>query len=114
MSLQLRKEVLNLYKRILRLSLTWEAKEPSKTKEERIYILTEARSLFRKNKDVSDERKIRELLAGAEARVEMGIHYKLPYPRPVNLPPNVLAKQKGKVNIRRLEKSRPVYLKSVE
>ncbi|KAL7642008.1 UNVERIFIED_CONTAM: hypothetical protein RMT77_007882 [Armadillidium vulgare] len=114
MSVQIRREVLSLYKRILRLSLTWEAKEPSKTKEERIYIRTEARTLFRKNKDVSDEREIRDMLTGAEARVEMGIHYRLPYPRPVNLPPNVLAKQKGIVNIRRLEKSRPVYLKSVE
>ncbi|KAB7495006.1 LYR motif-containing protein 1 [Armadillidium nasatum] len=89
MSLQIRREVLSLYKRILRLSLTWEAKEPSKTKEERIYIRTEARTLFRKNKDVSDEREIREMLTGTEARVEMGIHYRLPYPRPVNLPPNI-------------------------
>lgn len=45
--------VLQLYKRIIKLSYTWQATDhPSKTQEERIYIRNQARELFRKNKHV--------------------------------------------------------------
>ena len=45
--------VLQLYKRIIKLSYTWQAIEhPSKTHEEQSYIRNEARELFRKNKYV--------------------------------------------------------------
>ncbi len=45
--------VLQLYKRIIKLSHTWEASDhPSKTREEQLYIRNEARELFRKNQYV--------------------------------------------------------------
>jgi hypothetical protein len=45
--------VLQLYKRIIKLSHTWEASDhPSKTREEQLYIRNEARELFRKNQHV--------------------------------------------------------------
>jgi hypothetical protein len=45
--------VLQLYKRIIKLSYTWQAIDhPSKTHEERLYIRNEARELFRKNQHV--------------------------------------------------------------
>ncbi len=46
--------VLQLYKRIIKLSQSWEAaNHPSNTREEQLYIRNEARELFRKNKHVS-------------------------------------------------------------
>ena len=49
----IRSRVLQLYKRIIKLSRTWEATDhPLKTHEEQLYIRNEARELFRKNKHV--------------------------------------------------------------
>lgn len=48
----LRSQVLNMYRKTLRLSKTWEAKDPHNTGEERKYILNEAKTLFRRNKNV--------------------------------------------------------------
>lgn len=50
----LRKEVLQLYRRLIRLSYKWESAlgNPGSTEEEKKYIKTETRRLFRKNKDV--------------------------------------------------------------
>jgi hypothetical protein len=51
MSLQ-RKQVLQLYKDILKIAKKWTSLEPNKTNQERMYIQNEAKILFRKNKDV--------------------------------------------------------------
>jgi hypothetical protein len=51
MSLQ-RKQVLQLYKDILKIAKKWTSLESSKTNQERMYIRNEAKILFRKNKDV--------------------------------------------------------------
>jgi hypothetical protein len=49
----IRLRVLQLYKRIIKLSRTWQASDhPGKTPEEQIYIRNEARELFRKNQHV--------------------------------------------------------------
>lgn len=70
----LRPQVLSVYKRILRLGRTWEAKsgDSEVTKIEREYIKKEAGILFRKNKHLTDEQEIRDCIREAEARVEMG------------------------------------------
>ena len=47
------REVLSLYRRILRLSRTWVALDPSQTQVERDYIRDEARHLFKDNKQVT-------------------------------------------------------------
>jgi hypothetical protein len=45
--------VLQLYKRIIKLSYTWKSvNHPLKTHEEQLYIRNEARELFRKNQHV--------------------------------------------------------------
>lgn len=49
----IRSRVLGLYKRIMKLSRTWQAIDhPARTEEERLYIRNEARELFRKNQHV--------------------------------------------------------------
>ena len=48
-----RTRVLQLYKRIIKLSQTWQAIDhPAKTSDERLYIRNEARELFRQNRHV--------------------------------------------------------------
>lgn len=50
-----RQEVLGLYRRIFRLARTWQAAsgQVEDTIKEKQYIVNEARTLFRKNKNVS-------------------------------------------------------------
>ena len=50
-----RREVLELYRRIFRVARQWRAAIPADTEAERQYIKDEARQLFRKNKNVSEE-----------------------------------------------------------
>lgn len=114
--MSLRKEVLNLYKHILRFSYKWESSHsPGDTEDERKYIREEARRLFRKNKDVKEEDDIRDHIKEAETRIVLAMHYKNPYPRPVHLPQNVLhspASRRLKVQTLKLEQSKPLYIKS--
>ena len=66
-------QVINLYRRILRLSRSWNASNPSNTQEERNYIRNEARYWFHKNSSVSNPQSIKDHIKEGEARVEMGI-----------------------------------------
>ena len=50
-----RKEVLQLYKKALKLARTWRASDPMQTTQEKEYIVEEARRLFRKNINVGDQ-----------------------------------------------------------
>lgn len=75
----LRREVLDLYKRILRVGRTWNAANPENTKEERSYILNEARYWFSRNKDATDLQAIKDHLQEGEARLEMGKLFYLKY-----------------------------------
>lgn len=117
--MSLHREVLKLYRQILRLSRKWESAlgNPGATEAERQYIADEARKLFRKNKHKKDEEEIREHITEAEARIEIALHYKNPYPRPVHLPQHVLhskVSKRLKGQKRKLEQSQPVYIKSYE
>lgn len=83
--------------------------------EEGAYIRNEARTLFRKNKDIREEKEIRQCLNEAHARLEMALHYNNPYPRPVNLPPNyVRSSSHQKAQTRRTKQSKPVYIRSLD
>ncbi|CAF1189232.1 unnamed protein product [Rotaria sp. Silwood1] len=111
--------VLQLYKRIIKLSQSWQAKDhPSKTREEQIYIRNEARELFRKNKHVNDPNEIEEHIREGEARIELACHYKNPYPRLVNLPTYSLPPSHNRIRFKSEyeteDMSRPIYLKSYE
>ena len=71
-SLGLRREVLALYKRIMRVSQTWESTNPSSTVQDRTEIQKEARYWFRHNNQVSDIQAIKDHIREGEARLEMG------------------------------------------
>ncbi len=51
--LSLRLEVLRTYRQILKLARSWKAVNEEETIAERLYMQEEARTLFRKNKNVS-------------------------------------------------------------
>lgn len=74
-----RAEVLTLYRRILRLAQSWEARIPTAQVIEREYIQKEAKTRFRENKTVSDPKLINELFHEAEARIEIGKSYSVHY-----------------------------------
>ena len=118
MSVTLRSQVLRLYSRIFRVARHWEAQDPNETKVERNYIVDEARTLFRENKDLHVEDEIRMRVMEAEARLAMAEHYRNPYPRPVNLPKTSYSKPEGKKVGKAIQKmnalSRPVYIRSTD
>jgi len=113
-----RNQVLRIYKQILRLGKTWTAStgQKSDTLAEQKYIKLEAQSLFRKNQKISDPKVIQDCIHEAQARMELAVHYKTPYPRPVNVPPQSMAmkkgKQQGSTQERLKKQSIPVYIKS--
>ncbi|XP_048187868.1 LYR motif-containing protein 1 isoform X3 [Perognathus longimembris pacificus] len=112
-----RQEVLGLYRKIFRLARKWQAAsgQMEDTIKEKQYILSEARTLFQKNKNLTDINLIKQCMDECTARIEIGLHYHIPYPRPIHLPPMSLTPLQGR-GFRTQEKlrkfSKPVYLKS--
>ncbi|XP_042197071.1 LYR motif-containing protein 1 [Callorhinchus milii] len=112
-------EALSLYSKIFRIARTWQSLSglTDETMKEKQYIITEARALFRKNKDLTDLEEIKQCIKECHARIEMGLHYRIPYPRPMHLPPMGLGgKKERKLRTQeRLRKiAKPVYLQSQE
>ncbi|XP_078451184.1 LYR motif-containing protein 1 [Lampetra fluviatilis] len=113
-----RVEVLGLYRRVFRLARGWRsqgAAEPSAALAEAEYIRAEARALFRKNKDLVEPEKIKFCIEECKTRIELALHYKIPYPRPMNLPPMGLAGKQGrqlKTQERLRKQAKPIYLQS--
>ncbi|XP_067912382.1 LYR motif containing protein 1 isoform X1 [Heterodontus francisci] len=110
-------DVLGLYRRIFRIARTWQSLSglTDDTLKEKEYIITEARSLFRKNKNLTDVETIKICIQECHARIEMGLHYRIPYPRPIHLPPMGLADKKGRkfrMQERLRKIAKPVYLQS--
>ena len=68
----LRRETLNLYKKILRIGRSWNATNSNNTQDERNYILKETRHWFLVNKNVTNTQAIKDHLQEGEARLEMG------------------------------------------
>ncbi|XP_060601934.1 LYR motif-containing protein 1-like [Ruditapes philippinarum] len=115
--MSLRNEVLSLYRKLIRLSYKWESSlgNPGSDGKERIYIRDEARRLFKRNKSITDVEEIKQHLKEGQTRLELALHYKTPYPRPVHLPQHVLHSPKDKrlkAQKRKLEQSKPIYIKS--
>eukprot|EP00793_Prasinoderma_coloniale_P001955 PRCOL_00002463-RA len=71
-----RAKALSLYRAILRTARTWEGGA-----EEQAYIREEAGALFRKNRGATDPETIDAKLFEASSRLELGVHYQIPYPR---------------------------------
>ncbi|KAK7113708.1 LYR motif-containing protein 1-like [Littorina saxatilis] len=114
-----RGKVLSLYCNIFRMARNWRSPtgQPKETEEEKKYIIAEARKLFRKNKNVTEEQEIREHVRECETRIELALHYGTPYPRQVNIPQSTLpptSTRLKKAQKRSIEQSKPVYLKSYD
>ncbi|EMP31517.1 LYR motif-containing protein 1 [Chelonia mydas] len=79
-----RQEVLGLYRRIFRIAKKWQSAsgQMEDTIKEKQYIINEAKTLFQKNKDLTDPELIKQCIEECKARVEIGLHYHIPYPRP--------------------------------
>uniref|UniRef100_A0A8D0GKH9 LYR motif containing 1 n=1 Tax=Sphenodon punctatus TaxID=8508 RepID=A0A8D0GKH9_SPHPU len=114
-----RQEVLGLYHKIFRIAKKWQSAsgQLEETIKEKQYIICEAKTLFQKNKNLTDPELIKQCIEECKARVEIGLHYRIPYPRPIHLPPMGLAHPQGRAfrNQEKLRKlSKPVYLKSYD
>jgi len=116
--LPVRSQVLRLYARIFRVARSWEAQDHNETKVEQNYIIEEAKTLFRQNRNIKSEDEVKLRIVEAEARLTMAEHYKNPYPRPVNLPKTSYSKREGKRVGKAIQKmnemSRPVYIRSTD
>ncbi|XP_007650648.1 LYR motif-containing protein 1 isoform X5 [Cricetulus griseus] len=112
-----RQEVLSLYRSIFKLARKWQAAsgQMEDTIKEKQYIINEARTLFQKNKNLTDSDLIKQCIDECTARIEIGLHYQIPYPRPIHLPPMGLTPLRGR-RLQTQEKmrklSKPVYLQS--
>uniref|UniRef100_A0A669CQ74 LYR motif containing 1 n=1 Tax=Oreochromis niloticus TaxID=8128 RepID=A0A669CQ74_ORENI len=86
MTASTRTTVLSLYMRVFRIARTWQAQSGvlSDTETERKYILQEARTLFRQNQKLTEQESIKKCIEECEARIEIGLHYRNPYPRAVS------------------------------
>ncbi|MEE6497716.1 hypothetical protein FKM82_002818 [Ascaphus truei] len=114
-----RQEVLSLYRKIFRIARKWQSASgrAEEATLEKQYIVEEARTLFQKNKNVTDLQTIAQCIEECRARIGIALHYGIPYPRPIHLPPMGLATSHSKT-MRTQEKLRkqakPVYLKSYD
>eukprot|EP00471_Norrisiella_sphaerica_P011312 CAMPEP_0184496450 /NCGR_PEP_ID=MMETSP0113_2-20130426/33970_1 /TAXON_ID=91329 /ORGANISM="Norrisiella sphaerica, Strain BC52" /LENGTH=112 /DNA_ID=CAMNT_0026883071 /DNA_START=76 /DNA_END=414 /DNA_ORIENTATION=+ len=100
-----RSKVLALYKDIMRRARIWEGKGNTAESE---YIVSEARKLFRKNKDIEDNSLIAEKIEEGESRVELAEHYGNPYPRMYYAQPGVIYKSGNRAR----KKINPNYMHS--
>ncbi|OQV12115.1 putative LYR motif-containing protein 1 [Hypsibius exemplaris] len=96
MSSAARLRTLALYRKIIRTARKWTAVLPENTLAERKYILEEAGRLFRQNAKVAEPGEIEQCILEGEARLEMAMHYKNPYPRMSNMPPQSMTLGKGR------------------
>uniref|UniRef100_A0A224YVC3 Protein containing Complex1 LYR domain n=1 Tax=Rhipicephalus zambeziensis TaxID=60191 RepID=A0A224YVC3_9ACAR len=113
----LRRDVLRLYKQLLRTGRTWAAENPEKTLEEQFYIISETKDIFKKNKNIQDPQAIKECLREGQSRLDLALHYHNPYPRPVNLGPSALSPSHAKhlkVQQKLWKASRPIYIRSID
>ncbi|CAN2391635.1 Belongs to the complex I LYR family [Pristimantis euphronides] len=77
-----RSQVLVLYRKIFRIARKWTSSSglEEETVKERQYIVEEARKLFHKNKRVTHMETVHQCIEECQARIEIGLHYRIPYP----------------------------------
>lgn len=76
----MRSEVLKWYHKIVKSAFT----VPWVSDDDAMYVVSEARRLFRQNQKINDLSTIRRKLDEAEMRYEIALHYRIPYPRPMH------------------------------
>ncbi|XP_036151429.1 LYR motif-containing protein 1-like [Myotis myotis] len=115
MSTATTQEVPGRHRRIFRLAIQRQGGWKTPGEKSRTSVRLEARTLFRKNKNLTDTDQVKQCLDDCTARIEIGRHHQIPYPRPVHLPPMGLTSRRGR-GLGSQEKprklSKPVYLKS--
>lgn len=73
-----RRLVLSWYHKICRSAFTF----PWNSDDDALYVISEARRLFRQNMWITDINVIQRKIDEAEMRYGIAVHYKIPYPRP--------------------------------
>mmetsp|Transcript_32245 Transcript_32245/g.90314 ORF Transcript_32245/g.90314 Transcript_32245/m.90314 type:complete len:113 (+) Transcript_32245:116-454(+) len=63
---------LGLYKRLMRLSQTWDGNQ-----KDRMYIAKTAREEFKKHRGLDDRMEIEELITKAYQRIDTQLHYRI-------------------------------------
>ncbi|KAF6259999.1 complex 1 protein-domain-containing protein [Scenedesmus sp. NREL 46B-D3] len=76
-----RSRVLSLYRTILRTGRSWQGPQ-----EEREYIRQEARAVFRQHKHLASPAEIEAKLVEGRDRLDIAVHYRIPYPRMQHAP----------------------------
>jgi len=93
-----RLEVIRLYRKIIRGGNHWKdvnSTTGNQITNEKQYILEEARTLFRKNKDLKDPEMINAKIFEGNSRYELAKHYNIPFPRLYNVPPKTFEENVG-------------------
>ncbi|KAM7533257.1 hypothetical protein Aperf_G00000123580 [Anoplocephala perfoliata] len=113
-SVQQRARVLNLYKRLMRLSKTCTSAsdDAHQVTVESEYIRQETRSLFRRNANIADPKEIEAHIHEGESRLELALHCNNPYPRLSNLPQSAIVNRSMKRGQRAFDDCVPAYLRS--
>ncbi|XP_077305114.1 LYR motif-containing protein 1 [Lithobates pipiens] len=119
MTANTRQQVLGLYRKIFRIARKWKSASALEedTSKEKQYIAEEARHLFHKNKHVTHKETIEQCIEECNARIEIGLHYGIPYPRPTHLPPMGLSMSHSKKMNKQdklRKQAKPLYLKSYD
>lgn len=73
---------------------------------ERKYIAEESKRLLRMNQNIQSPSTIAEKVEEFNTRIETAVHYKIPYPRPINVIPGATGRNPSVVT--------PVYLHSYQ
>lgn len=81
------RDVLGLYHSTFRLLRKW----PVVSGQTEHTILNEARMLFGKTRNLTDTDLIKHCVDECTARIEIGLHYQIPYPRTIHPPPRNLS-----------------------
>ena len=69
----------------------------------------------RKNMFITDSAEIAACLQEGNSRLEMALHYKIPYPRPVNVPPNFVPTMKAaEKQKQKTHEAKPIYVHSLD
>ncbi|KAK9846249.1 hypothetical protein WJX81_000015 [Elliptochloris bilobata] len=68
--------VLSLYRAIIKLGKSWKGEV-----EEKQYILSEARKVFREHRDANSKEEVESLIEEGEHRLNYAQHYGIAYPR---------------------------------
>jgi hypothetical protein len=88
-----RERVLKLYRAILRAAKTHFRDQPETFAD----VYAEARTLFRKNASLRGAEEIERKLFEGESRLEMALHYGIPYPRQYHLSPGATPRSPRRV-----------------